>query len=100
MRLPDAHAITAGVLRGVERFVRAELQVRVTLATPGSRRHDADARRDPDLLSIGEKAVPADPIAEPFGEVDRALTSGIGQQDRELFAARARDHVACARRLR
>ena len=47
-----------------------------------------------------EKPVRGDALADALADRDRAFAAGVGQDERELVAAEARDHVGLARARR
>ena len=86
--LPDVHRRVGGS------------EQTVGFARVGRVDRDADAHVDPDLdrvdrERIGEQA--ADPLDHGLGELGRLLHVEVGQQDQELVAADAGDHVRGAR---
>ena len=65
-------------------------------ATSGSVAMPTDAVRRTLSWSAVEKAVRRDPVANALGDHDRAVAPGLGQDHRELVAAKPRDDVGLA----
>src|SRR4051794_15594769 len=73
---------------------------RVVDAVVGSEDGDADARGGDDVLSLDVRGLTRELALERRGDVTGALAVGVWQEDGELVAAEARDHVARAQPLR
>src|SRR3954452_22539315 len=67
---------------------------RVVDAVVGSENGDADARGGEDFLSLDVRGLTRDLALERRGDASGALVIGVRQEDGELVAAEAREHVA------
>src|SRR5947207_12490770 len=92
MRLAVADAVTAVLLRAVQRGVgAADDRARVFLA--GDDLRDTEAGRDDDRLGVPANGMLFEIVAQHLRDAPRAGERRVGQQDEELLAAVAALHV-------
>src|SRR6187551_2663424 len=89
-----ANSVTTAALRLVEFFVRALDQVRGRFVVLEQGTADADRNRD--LFALETEAVAAHPLAQIFGERDRACQRGFRQHNHEFLTAVAREYFIAA----
>src|SRR5512146_1889052 len=90
-----ADAVAAGGLRLVELRVGVADEVRRILLARGERR-DADGDGHRDVLFVELEALALDELARLLGHRQGALRVHLRQEQRELLAAVAREHVLAA----